>query len=155
MALSKQHRSAPVLPLLLLALASQIFTSSLPASSDSPNSSLTTGISGTNSSRIGVSNQTTTGESQTEQHYKLPSWFSFDLYKRFHGKQYARGHDNELHKRVYLRTALLVFEKRALFRIGRASSLPSLNEFSDQVSGCGQRHNSYDNEKSRRQGQSN
>lgn len=69
-----------------------------------------------------------------EQQYKLPSWFSFDLYKRFHGKRYARGPDNELHKRIYLQTALIVFERRALYRAGRASSLPSLNELSDLVS---------------------
>lgn len=67
--------------------------------------------------------------------YTLPSWFNYQLYKRFHGKRYLQPADNEAHKRIYLRTALRVFEQRALYRAGRLSSLSSVNEFSDLVSG--------------------
>lgn len=66
--------------------------------------------------------------------YALPSWFNYQLYKRFHNKRYAQEAQNELHKRIYLRTALKVFEQRALYRAGRLSSLSSVNELSDLVS---------------------
>lgn len=71
----------------------------------------------------------------TGQHeYRLPSWFNYALYKRFYGKHYSGQRENEIRKRIYLRTALKVFQQRALYRAGRASSLWSVNELSDLVS---------------------
>lgn len=65
---------------------------------------------------------------------KLPTWFNFNLFKRLHGKRYKSFEENELHKRIYLQTALKVLEQRALFRIGQVGSLATLNELSDLVS---------------------
>lgn len=66
--------------------------------------------------------------------YKLPTWFNYKLYKQLYNKRYASRRDNELHKRIYLRTALTVFEQRAKYRAGRLDSLASMNELSDLVS---------------------
>lgn len=66
--------------------------------------------------------------------YRLPSWFNYERYKRFYGKHYAKSSEDEIHKRIYLRTALKVFEQRALYRAGRLASLASMNELSDLVS---------------------
>lgn len=65
--------------------------------------------------------------------YKLPSWFDFGLYKRLHAKRYGPRED-ERHRRLYLRTALQVFERRALYRAGRTRALAAINELSDLVS---------------------
>lgn len=81
----------------------------------------------------------TRGENRRQKYkYKLPSWFNYELYKRFYGKplkSYLKKFkdDNEIHKRIYLRTALKVFEQRALYRAGRVHSLQSINELSDMV----------------------
>lgn len=69
-----------------------------------------------------------------QREYKLPSWFNYALYKHFYGKRYSDRRENELRKRIYLRTALKVFEQRALYRAGKVNSLSSVNEFSDLVS---------------------
>lgn len=76
------------------------------------------------------------GISRVRQHqdYKLPSWFNYAIYKHFYGKRYSDKRENELRKRIYLRTALKVFKQRALYRAGRVSSLASVNELSDLVS---------------------
>ena len=66
--------------------------------------------------------------------HRLPTWFNFEWYKQLHGKHYRRFEANELHKRVYLQTALKVLEQRALFRAGKVRSLATLNELSDLVS---------------------
>jgi len=72
--------------------------------------------------------------------YKLPSWFSYELYKRFYGKRRPAQSENEIRKRIYLRTALQVFERRAQYRAGRLDSLASVNELSDLVSRVECRH---------------
>lgn len=146
MASPKQRRASltPLLIALLIALAAQVEVGPLPVDADSFNLSLAGKSGGPSEANISTS-------AQVDLQYKLPSWFSFDLYKRFHGKQYARGADNELHKRIYLHTALLVFERRVLYRAGRVSSLASLNDLSDQVSGRREHHNSLDNEAGQRQ----
>lgn len=74
------------------------------------------------------------GDEPASAKFKLPTWFNYNLYKQFYGKQYRNSTENELHMKIYLRTALKVFEQRALFRAGRLSSLPSINELSDLVS---------------------
>ena len=66
--------------------------------------------------------------------YKLPSWFNYNAYKRLYGKEYGSRFGNELHKRIYLKTALKVFEQRALYRLGRVDSRASVSELSDLVS---------------------
>lgn len=80
-------------------------------------------------------------EGRPKARYTLPSWFNYQLYKQFHGKKYPHSAQNEAHKRIYLRTALKVFEQRALYRVGRLSSLSSVNELSDLVSLFGSRSN--------------
>lgn len=76
-----------------------------------------------------------------ELQYQLPSWFNYELYRKFYGKPSApaqltagaRKAYDEAHKRVYLRTALRVFEQRALYRAGKSNTLTSVNELSDWV----------------------
>lgn len=69
-----------------------------------------------------------------QRDYKLPSWFNYAIYRHFYGKRYSDKRENELRKRIYLRTALKVFKQRALYRAGRVNSLSSVNELSDLVS---------------------
>lgn len=69
-----------------------------------------------------------------QNQYRLPSWFDYNQFKRLFGKRYSRPEEDEIHKRIYLRTALKVFEERALYRTNRSDILPSINELSDMVS---------------------
>lgn len=66
--------------------------------------------------------------------YRLPAYFDYRLYKQFHDKHYLSRRADERHKRIYLRTALKVFEQRALYRARRQATLASINELSDLVS---------------------
>lgn len=66
--------------------------------------------------------------------YNLPSWFDYNQFKLFFGKRYSKPEEDEVHKRIYLRTALEVFERRSLYRTNRTDVLPSINELSDMVS---------------------
>lgn len=81
-----------------------------------------------------VANQRVASKTNRQREYKLPSWFNYALYKRFYSKRYSDRRENELRKRIYLRTALKVFEQRALYRAGKVNSLSSINELSDMVS---------------------
>lgn len=81
-----------------------------------------------------LSDATQTTNSNNNSRVKLPTWFNYNLYKAFFGKTYTFGAEDDIHKRIYLKTALKVFEQRALFRSGRSNTLPSINELSDLVS---------------------
>lgn len=76
----------------------------------------------------------TSAATETGHQYRLPSWFNYYAFKRLYGKEWGSRFANELHKRIYLETALKVFEQRALYRLGRLDSLASINELSDLVS---------------------
>lgn len=79
----------------------------------------------------GIKNQ------QAKRMYKLPSYFDYELYKQIYAKEtdWKRPKiDEEIRRRIYLRTALEVFKQRALFRAGRQAKIQSTNEKSDWVS---------------------
>lgn len=90
-------------------------------------------VSGKSSSNISNSNNSNNQTGKTK-HYPLPSWFNYELYKRLYGKRHSRPEANEVHKRIYLRRALRIFEQRAQYRAGRLGSLASVNELTDLVS---------------------
>lgn len=83
----------------------------------------------------------TTNAPREDDRYSLPSYFDYDAYKRLFGKRYDAGPsvdvvalEKELHGRIYLRTALKVYEQRAQYRANRLDALASVNELSDLVS---------------------